>query len=55
MEVRKIKKEEASIVDNLLTLLIRDEKQYDDNIDINFKVTNFYQNYIDDSDYRSFS
>ena len=50
MEIRKAKLEEAKEVDNLLTLLIRDEKQQDDSINLDFKVTNFYQNYIDDID-----
>ena len=48
MVIRKAKIEDAKDLNNLLTLLIRDEKQYDDSIDENFTVTNMYENYIDD-------
>ena len=40
---------DAKYLDNLLTKLIQDERQYDDSIDENFKVINFYQNYINDN------
>lgn len=48
MIIRKASKEDAKELNWLLTLLIRDEKQYDDTIDENFVVTNMYENYIDD-------
>lgn len=46
MIIRKCKIEEAYIADELLTKLIRDEKQYDDNIDETFTVNSFYKNYV---------
>ena len=48
MIIRKAKIKDAKSLNNLLTLLIRDEKQYDNNIDENFVVTNMYENYIED-------
>ena len=48
MEIRKAKREDAQELNYLLTLLIRDEGNYDKNIDMNFEVTNMYENYIDD-------
>ena len=48
MQIRKAVKEDASMLNHLLTLLIQDEKQYDENIDENFVVTNMYENYIED-------
>ena len=48
MEIRKAKMEEAKELNSLLTLLIRDEGQYDKNINMNFEVTNMYENYIND-------
>ncbi len=46
MNIRKAEVKDAKELNWLLTLLIRDEKQYDDNIDPNFVVTNMYENYI---------
>ena len=48
MIIRESKMEDAKQLNHLLTLLILDEKQYDDSIDENFTVTNMYENYIDD-------
>ena len=49
MIIRKAKKEDAKELNWLLTLLIRDEKQYDDSINEEFVVTNMYENYIEDT------
>lgn len=49
MIIRKADYNDVKILNNFLTLLIRDEKQYDLGIDENFIVTNMYENYIDDS------
>ena len=49
MLYRKALMKDAYDLDNLLTELIQDERQYDDSIDENFIVTNFYQNYIEDN------
>ena len=49
MLYRKSLMKDAKELDNLLTELIQDERQYDDRIDENFVVTNFYQNYIEDN------
>lgn len=48
MEIRNAKLEDAKELNWLLTLLIRDENQYDANIDEKFVVTNMYENYIED-------
>lgn len=48
MEIRKAEASDAKTLDHLLTLLIQDERKYDDTIDANFKVNNFYENYIYD-------
>ena len=48
MEIRKAKYKDAETLNHFLTLLIRDEKQYDNGIDENFVVTNMYENYIED-------
>ena len=45
--IRKATKEETNIADNFLTKLIRDEKKYDDNINENIVINNYYENYID--------
>lgn len=47
VEIRKAKLDDCVTVDELLTKLILDEKQYDNNIDENFKVSSYYQNYYD--------
>ena len=48
MIFRKAEFKDAKELNHLLTLLIRDEKQYDDSIDLNFTVTNMYENYIEE-------
>lgn len=48
MIIRKAKMEDAKELNLLLTLLIRDEKQYDKNINEEFVVTNMYENYMED-------
>ncbi len=45
--IRKAKIEEANIANNFLTKLIRDEKKYDNNINENIVINNYYENYID--------
>lgn len=49
MEIRRANLEDAKELNWLLTLLIRDEKQYDANINEEFVVANMYENYIDDT------
>lgn len=49
MLYRKALMKDAKYLDNLLTELIQDERKYDNSIDENFVVTNFYQNYIEDN------
>ena len=49
MVFRKALMKDAKELDNLLTMLIQDERQYNDNISENFVVNYFYQNYIDDN------
>ena len=49
MIIRKAKMEDTKELNLMLTLLIRDEKKYDDSIDETFVVTNMYENYIEDS------
>ena len=49
MIIRKADYDDVKILNNFLTLLIRDERQYDLGIDENFIVTNMYENYIEDS------
>ena len=48
MIIRKASLEDVKTLNWLLTLLIRDEKKYDNNINENFTVTNMYENYIYD-------
>ncbi len=49
--IAKIKtKELADKCDELLTKLIQDERQYDDSIDPDFKVINYFNNYVNDED-----
>ena len=45
--IRNAKIEEANIANNFLTKLIRDEKKYDNNINENIVIKNYYENYID--------
>ena len=49
MEIREAREQDAVHLDNLLTMLIHDECQYDRTLDKNFVVKDFYINYIDDS------
>lgn len=49
MLIRKAIKEDCNKLDELLTLLIRDEKQYDDSIDTSFFVIGYYENFVNDS------
>lgn len=44
--IREIQKGEGNIVDNLLTKLIKSEKEFDSNINENFVVNNYYENRI---------
>ena len=48
MIIRKAEYQDVKILNNFLTLLIRDEKKYDYGINENFTVTNMYENYIED-------
>ncbi len=45
---RVLDEEKANYCDKLLTKLIQDERQYDENIDSNFVVNDFYRNVIKD-------
>lgn len=46
--IHQASKDEALKMNELLTKLIQDEKQYDDAIDENFIVESFYEHYVDD-------
>ena len=48
MVIRKADYNDVKILNHFLTLLIKDERQYDLGIDENFIVTNMYENYIED-------
>jgi ribosomal protein S18 acetylase RimI-like enzyme len=48
MTFRNATIKDAKELDKLLTLLIKDEKKYDNNVKP-FKVKNYYKNYINDS------
>ncbi len=48
MKIRKAEMRDVNKLNSLLTVLIRDEKQYDDTINENFTVSNMYENYIYD-------
>ena len=48
MKIRIAEPKDAERLNAFLTLLIRDEKQYDDGINENFVVTNMYENFIGD-------
>ena len=43
MEIRKANLDDSKKLDSLLTELIHDEKQYDDNINQNFVVNNYHE------------
>ncbi len=49
MTIRKATYNDVKTLNEFLTLLIRDERQYDLGINENFIVTNMYENYIEDS------
>lgn len=47
--IRRAKENETNIIDDLLTMLIHDERiNYDDNINPSFKVNNWYSRYVND-------
>ncbi len=48
MIIRKAVREDISELNELLTLLIQDERKYDKNINPDFEVTEMYENYVDD-------
>lgn len=47
-KIDKANRNDALKMNELLTKLIHDERQYDENIDENFVVESFYEHYIDD-------
>ena len=48
MQIRKAQMEDTPRLNFLLTLLISDEKQYDESINENFVVTDMYENFVND-------
>lgn len=48
IKISKAKERDALRMNELLTKLIQDERQYDKNIDENFVVESFYEHYVDD-------
>ena len=46
--IREALEKDLPVVDNLLTLLIQDERKYNKNINPDFKVDNWYQRFIND-------
>ena len=48
MKIRKATYDDVETLNHLLTLLIRDERQYNSAINENFTVINMYENYIED-------
>lgn len=46
--IRKAVEQDIDTINNLLTLLIQDERKYNSNINPEFKVTNMYNNKIND-------
>ena len=50
MLIRKANIEDCNKLDELLTLLIKDEKQYDDSINGFFAVIGYYENFVNDQD-----
>ena len=46
MIIRVLDEERTNICDSLLTKLIQDERQYDNSIDVNFKVKDYFKNVI---------
>ena len=51
INIRKCTKEETNIANALLTKLIRDEKQYDDNINENVTVDYYYESVINNENH----
>lgn len=49
MKIRKATYDDVKTINHYLTLLIREERQYDSGINKYFIVTNMYENYIDDT------
>ncbi len=49
MIIRKANQKDVKTLNDFLTQLIQDERQYDPGINENFVVTNMYENYIDDT------
>ena len=47
MGIIKLNKDNVKEANELLTKLIHDEKQYDDNINLEYIVNNYYENMID--------
>lgn len=50
MVIRVLDEVRANICDNLLTKLIQDERQYDDSINENFVVKDYFKNVINNKD-----
>ena len=44
--IREANKNDANVLDNLLSLLIQDEKKYDDNISPILMILDYYRNFI---------
>ena len=51
INIRKAVSGEGKIADQFLTLLIRDEKKYDNNIDENVWIIGYYENFIENEDH----
>lgn len=49
MNIRKAELKDAKQLNHLLTLLIQDERKYDESIDESFVVTSMYEHYIEDN------
>lgn len=49
IKISKAKEVDALKMNELLTKLIQDERQYDKNIDENFVVESFYEHYVEDN------
>lgn len=47
--IEEANEEDRLYCNKLLTKLIKDEKQYDDNIDENYEVTSYYEKIINDN------
>ncbi len=49
MEIRRAKQEDTKILDDFLTALIQDERQYDASICPDFAVEHFYEHVVNDA------